>query len=277
MTENVSVEKALKKGSLQLVLMPFIIISAVGGLSGYLNHLNIFKTPETIIAIIGGFVLGWYYWSYAVVNWKIWAFENVRNVHELKRKAIENNLIWQDGSWFEKTERKSEDQKRKLKYLERKFLIEDVYFDDITVSKETKIYFSKPSQIFLLIMGLGFICLVLWLYSTSERFDAYCFIIIPVGLWLIISSVRKLLNKNPQLILNEIGITISNNESFSWFAIKNENIISKQHGKHRSQYLSFYANKQLYEIQIDELGTSFKKIEKLIRVYRVRHQKNNPN
>jgi hypothetical protein len=186
-------------------------------------------------------------------------------------------LIWHDGSWFEKTERKSEDQKRKLKYLERKFLIEDVYFDDITVSKETKIYFSKPSQIFLLIMGLGFICLVLWLYSTSERFDAYCFIIIPVGLWLITSSVRKLLNKNPQLILNEIGITISNNESFSWFAIKNENIISKQHGKHRSQYLSFYVNRQLYEIQIDELGTSFKKIEKLIRVYRVRHQKNNPN
>jgi hypothetical protein len=88
MTENVSVEKALNKGSLQLVLMPIIIIIAVGGLSGYLNHLNIFKTTETIIAIFGGFVLGWYYWSYAVVNWKIWAFENVRNVHELKRKPL---------------------------------------------------------------------------------------------------------------------------------------------------------------------------------------------
>ncbi len=275
--ENVSVEKALNKGSLQLVLIPILIIISVGGLSGYLNHLDIFKTPETIIVIVGGFVLGWYYWSYAVVNWKIWAFENVRNVHELKRKAIENNLIWPDGSWFEKTERKSEEQKRKLKYLERKFLTDDIYFDDITVPKETKIYFSKPSQIFLLLMGLGFFVSGLYFYFRSNDMKVYWIIMIPFGVWFIYTSIKKLIDKNPQLILNETGITISSNETFLWSAIQNENIISKQHGKHRLQYLSFFANRQLFEIQINELGTSFKKIEKLIRVYRVRYQKNNPN
>lgn len=277
MNVNVSVEKALNRGSLQLVLIPILIIIAVGGLSCYLNHLNIFKTTETIISIVAGFALGWLYWSYAVVNWKIWAYENVRNVHELKRKAIENNLIWSDGNWFEKTEIKSEEQKRKLKYLEKKFLIADVYFDDITVPKETKIYFSIPSQIFLLLIGMGLICLVLWLYLTSERLDVYCFIIIPVSFWFIFSSVKKLLNKNPQLILNENGFTVASNETFLWSEIKDENIISKRHGKHRSHYLSYYYNCQLYEIQIDELGISASKLENLIRVYRVRFEKYHAN
>jgi hypothetical protein len=273
MNENISVEKALNRGTLQLAFMPILIIVAVGAFSGYMNHLNIFKTPETILSIIAGFALGWFYWSNAVVNWKIWAYENVRNVHELKRKAIERNLIWSDGSWFEKTERKSQEQRRKLKYLEKKFLIEDVYFDNLAIPKETKIYYSKPSQFFLLIMGLGFNCLVFWLYLTTEKLEGYSYFLVPIGIWLIFSSVKKLLTKNPQLVLNDTGITISNNETFSWFSISNENIISKQHGKHRSQYLSFNSNRQLFEIQIDELGISSKKIEKLIRVYRVRYKK----
>jgi hypothetical protein len=40
--------------------------------------------------------------SYVIVKWQIWAFDNVRNVHELKKRAIQERLIRSNKSIFEK-------------------------------------------------------------------------------------------------------------------------------------------------------------------------------
>jgi hypothetical protein len=49
-----------------------------------------------------------------ITKWRVWAFENVRNVHELKKRAIQEKLISADSSIFEKTEIRTERQEIKV-------------------------------------------------------------------------------------------------------------------------------------------------------------------
>lgn len=121
----------------------------------FLSNQNILDGWIIPVGFLVGFSMGWLVWSYFVVEWKIWAYENVRNVHELQRKAIDEKLIWASGSWFEKTEFKNNKQKQKLKQLNTKFHEKDFFKDDISVPKETIIYYSKITISVLLILFLG--------------------------------------------------------------------------------------------------------------------------
>ena len=60
-----------------------------------------------------------------------------------------NSIVEMD--WFEKTEFKTLQEKTKLKSLEKKFLEKDIYKDDLSVPKQTIIYYSKTSLIFVLL------------------------------------------------------------------------------------------------------------------------------
>ncbi len=121
---QVTVKKAFKRGH-QMVNFPILAIMIIGfGTTVYLSKKGF---NSTLVGILGGstFILMWLWWSLQISRWKVWAFGNVRNVHELKRKAIEQQLIWYDGSWFNKTEIWTSDQKRKWLTIERKFQYED--------------------------------------------------------------------------------------------------------------------------------------------------------
>jgi hypothetical protein len=48
-----------------------------------------------------------------ITKWRLWAFENVRNVHELKERAVQAKLIWPDHSIFEKMEIRSASDKER--------------------------------------------------------------------------------------------------------------------------------------------------------------------
>lgn len=126
MKENVTVEQALSKGRWQLKYLPMIVTFSFicGGI--YLSYIKLLEGWIIPVGFLLGFVSGWLVWSYFVNNWKIWAYENVRNIHELQRKAIEEKLVWEKGSWFEKTEFKNNQQKQKLKQLDKKFLEKDI-------------------------------------------------------------------------------------------------------------------------------------------------------
>ena len=52
--------------------------------------------------------LAWGWWSFAVPRWRLWAYERVGDISELKRRAVAVGLTWPDGHIFEKTEFKSE-------------------------------------------------------------------------------------------------------------------------------------------------------------------------
>jgi hypothetical protein len=90
-----------------------IIISPPIGICFYLCVR--FEYPDWIFvcSIPIGLILCWLYWSIIVTKRRLWAFDNVRNFHELQKKAISKGLIWSDGGFFERTEVRSSDEKAK--------------------------------------------------------------------------------------------------------------------------------------------------------------------
>ena len=130
MYETVSVDEAIARGKRILnypiaIIQLTIILTCIGLMSFY--------NPPNWVLLTGAlstFVIPWIYWSFMITKWRIWAFENVRNVHELKQLAIKEKLIWPDGSVFEKTEIRTSAEKEKLNALQSKFKENDVFIDD---------------------------------------------------------------------------------------------------------------------------------------------------
>lgn len=260
MSKTVTVNEALNRGRLRLVFLPLLIIIGFIGI-GLLFEENQFIGKWIIpLALILGFVFGWIAWSYFVNKWKIWAFENVQNVHELRRKAIEEKLIWKSGSWFEKTEFKSPEQKIKLKSLEKKFLNKDIYTDDNTVPIETKIYYSISTSIinmFIYILSFGFIA-----YYVFENIWIKI-IVIGVGVLFTYNHFKKIIDRKPQLIINSLGIQLQDKKVIPWNKIRNDIVLPN--------YLVFNNT----EIDIEYFDIKNGELENLLHVYRVRFEKNN--
>src|ERR1700744_4111929 len=158
MFETVTVSQAIKKGQRTVTLPSMLIGFGILILSLVLNVSDIISRSLMISGIFVGAFLGWLYWSLTIMKWRLWAFENVRNVHELQRKAIEGQLIQRPGSFWEKTEIRTAADKAKWEALQYKFQKNDVYTEDVTVPDETIVYFSKNmiiGQVVMLLAGLG--------------------------------------------------------------------------------------------------------------------------
>jgi hypothetical protein len=276
MRGNVTVQQAISKGKIKLIVLPMFLIISFFFLGIYIHTLGYLEGWIIGIGAVSGFILGWLAWSYFVVDWKIWAFENVRNVHELKRKAIQNNLIWEDGNWFNKTEIINYEQKQKLKQLEKKFLENDVYYDDISLPKETIINFSKATIAFGIVFGIAAIGFPIYNYIDGDK-NYFYLIFIGLGLFFLIKSVQKITAKEPPIILNAQGIKLPKTDFMEWQNIRGEFLEARRSGKHVHNYLVFYYKNQHQEIQIDDLDTNTEKLEKLLQVYRVRFKKKYPS
>lgn len=258
MDKTVTVNEALKKGRAKLVHLPTMIIVGTISLGLLLFYLEIIPGWSISITFIVGFLSGWLVWSYLVNKWKIWAFENVRNVHELEQKVIEEKLIWQSGSWFEKTEFKSEEQKLKLKLLERKFLEKDIFTDDTTVPEETIIYYSTITLITKLSIYLSSLSAI-----TYYFFESIWMIIISsaIGFYLIYDLTKKLRDKKPQIIINTQGIQLKNKKLVPWNKVRHDSI--------SGNYLVF--NNE--EIDVEDFNIKNHELENALHVYRVRFEK----
>jgi hypothetical protein len=56
-----------------------------------------------------GFVLGWVWWSVMVPRWRLWAYERVGDIAELKRWAVAAGITWPDG-WTSSGRRSSRER-----------------------------------------------------------------------------------------------------------------------------------------------------------------------
>jgi hypothetical protein len=144
MRQEISVNKAINRGHLIVNVPVFISIIGIPALSLYLSNQNLIPKWGIGIGFVLGFVIAWLVWSFMITKWRIWAFENVRNVHELKKRAIQEKLIWNDGNIFEQTEIRTLEDKKELKKLEKKFEKEDVYPTFPIALCEFTIYRSIP-------------------------------------------------------------------------------------------------------------------------------------
>jgi hypothetical protein len=105
MFESVSIDQAIRKGL--LVVNAPVMLLLFGPVTA--AHYLVGKIPIVIAAAVIGFVLAWLWWSVSVPKWRLWAYERVADIPQLKQRAVEAGLTWRDGTLFSRTEIKSTD------------------------------------------------------------------------------------------------------------------------------------------------------------------------
>ena len=71
------------------------------------------------LAFVACWPLAWLTWSLLVPRWRFWAYNRVDNIDELKAQGVAAGLIWREGHFFERTEIRTPDQRRRLRELEQ--------------------------------------------------------------------------------------------------------------------------------------------------------------
>ena len=200
--KNITVDKAITRGKWLCLFWPLIFFAApmAAGvfLMKYYDDNFLFLVAGFIAAIIFSFLI----WGFTSVQWKIWAYTHVRNIHELQRRAVNENLIWKDSSFFNRFEIKSADQRIALKKLEARFDEPDELHDDVNVANSSYFYISKKKMYIKLVAGILVLAFGVYLYfnahTPKEKFIVYAAPV--VATLLIFQAYKGFTNKKPILI-----------------------------------------------------------------------------
>jgi len=278
---QLTVNQAIKKGH-QMVNYPVFAIMIIG--FGITIYFSILKLNSLVIGTFGvsTFVFMWLWWSIQITRWKILAFGNVRNVHELKRKAIEQQLIWNDDSWFNKTEIWSDAQKQEWQNIEKKFQNEDgieSIHDDGIVPQETIVKISGTLKWLYGVMVIGCLILASIEIKDDEIFSALLLSVVAIFCGLLL--LPKVLDTTPQLVLSNEGIKTKEANIVSWSQVKKANVVLQGRGRGVKWFLDLEYHsknsngKKGRYIEISNFNPSPGKIEQLIKIYRQREKNRN--
>lgn len=235
MEKKKSVNAALWRGFLWVNGPVILWITGIPGLTGYLSSRYLpgnVAVYATVAALFLGFAAAWTWWSFLIVVWRRWAFTHVAPQYwpQLKRRAIESNLIWPDGSRYEKTEfRKEADEvffqqvdaavRRQLRQQQSGTLPVD---DDGTVPDELVFYYHRRE----IIVGLFYVVFIIgvgiYFLGKGDYFIG-SLVLLSSLLALDRGSIQKLRDRSPQLTLNDRGITmkITEPEFTAWSDTRN--------------------------------------------------------
>lgn len=271
MNETVSVDEAISKGHKMVNYPVMVIMFGTLGLTLYLGAQELIPNWGLPIGFVLAFVFAWLWWSFMITKWRLWAFDKVRNVHELKKRAIQEKLIWADNSIFEKTEIRNTKDKEKLDSLRNKFKQDDVFHDDLTVENETIIYYSKSKNIFETIIMLC--CLGIGIFLLLETDSSIMGSILAiVGAYFGYKNYKEATNTEPQIIINDKGIKTISTSFYNWRDIENEEVISEGSGKHTHYYLIYDFPGGAEHLLIDDYDTDIKNLNRLLVLYRGRNK-----
>jgi hypothetical protein len=200
-----------------------------------------------------------------------WAFSCVRNVHELKKRLILLGHISENNIFFSYLENSTE---KDIKYwkIRLKFAQEDIFEDDATIPEETVLYYSKKISIVIIMLMIPFfalgILILLFAVDTKEPAAAL------FGIFFLIMAIilgyffgyKKLINREPQLILNDKGIASRKTGFHKWEEIEYVSIFTTIY----EASLLFTGGKiEIHELNIKNNGI---KLSKLLMVYRERNK-----
>ncbi len=268
MNETVSVDKAISRGQ-KTVYLPLIFIFIFVMLVPVYLCLE-YGFPDSLIffAIFAALLSSWLYWNLAIVRWRLWAFRKVRNVHQLQSFAMREKLFWPAGHFINKTVIWTRSQRGEWKQLEHKFLIEDVFKDDLTVPKETAVKYSKVKSVLGIVMETAIIVMVLF-FPQKLPLIFRCFLG-GISALMIIADSLKLINTNIQLLINDKGITTQDGIFYPWEDISGEGAIKESYGKSNRRYLVFSANGSKNKTEITQYNINARKLNNLLYIYRNR-------
>lgn len=224
-----SINEVLKKGQINVNGPTTIILVIVPIISIFLSP-KIFPKEYAgmgiFVGLIAGFVLAWLWWSYKIVKWRIWAFENTKKTdwNRLKQKAVIQKLIWNDGSIFEKTEIRTKEDIRKIKKInleieqiensktEEIFSLSKVK-DDPKVPSKIEYGYKRTETISSVFLPIILIGISLYLISVEEILMG----ILSIGIAIYHTDLNKtqdIWKKEIQLSISDEGIDIKKFKQF---------------------------------------------------------------
>jgi hypothetical protein len=266
--ENVTVDDALRRGRKMVVIpqrvfyiiLPFLALIMLGFAPGHLLEKGL------IMALITFFVPP-LYWCIMVTRWKLWAFDKVRNVHELEDRAIIYGILSKKGGFFEKLEIRTPGQQRKLKMLQDKFNQPDIFVDAPSIPEETSIYYDRKRE--LIIMALFTILfLAVIILGIMSPIHVPCFGVSVVPLFFIIKHYLIFKDRDVQLLLNAEGIQMAGVRFYMWDVVSDIGINS--YGVPPTHYLDYKCPAGAWSIEINNLSTNKNDLLKMISEYRSR-------
>jgi hypothetical protein len=268
--QKISVEKAISKGQLWVNLPVMIVMFGMMIVSSLLISSKIIPLYIGIIMFISAFVFAWLTWSILITKWRIWAFSNVEDLIELHEQAVEAKLIWEQGSFFEKTEIRNTREKAIIEELEIQInkhnRLPKRFKDDVTVPTETQIFFVKTVN-FIQFLFTGMLPLIGGIYFVYDgEFNWFFMIFIGLGGYNSFNELKEIFDKEPQIIINKGFIKINRNEPFRWKDGVQWTL--EQHGS-RSKYwlLEVYSNGKSVSKEIDDLDILPSDLKRLIKIY----------
>lgn len=276
-TYFVSVNEAIRAGRVNLKTIP-TILAACGVVVYFLlffgwrsevrqfHPVLFFLIPASSVI----FALAWR--SFHSAAWKIWALENVQDVHRLYQVALANGMIFERGSWLNKLEFKNADQRRQLASLE-------VRLDQPRQMEQPASFGSAGGREFgysfrsIALQMIGILPVIGVIYFVTGKFQFFplgVFIIILAGIMLF--QWVPLLGKPAPIRFNDTALTIKENPPVAWRNITNIYLKKKQHGKNSITMLVVETNTNSPEITLDIANIDEKddEIEQVLYDYWVR-------
>ena len=274
-----TVEEAITHGR-KTILLPTIIIFVGLPITTYFITVNVYAVLISPMILLLSAVLAGIYRAYAVPRWMVQAFAQVRNVHELRREAVFAMLIpGEENKGLRRFEIWNDQQREEWRQLEQRFNLQDEFIDNPEIPAETRICYSiwkrLLSQIsYLAIIGFALLLLILpaknpasfktiWTYLVSVIFAA-------IGFYLTWRNIRQMINRKPQIIISNDGLTTAIAPFYPWSAITNLYIMPRGTARNRSYYLEYFAGQVHVSLELEALDKSRKNIDRLLRLYRGR-------
>ena len=120
----ITVNQALNHGLWQVKLPSLIVLAlplgtvflaaSMGVLPRNGPDALIWFGPVFLFSLLGS----WLVWSIQIPRWRLWAYPKVESLEDLKEAAVANQLIWPEGSIFQKTELASKSVWEEIRRIE---------------------------------------------------------------------------------------------------------------------------------------------------------------
>ncbi len=268
--EEITVKQALERGRKMLNVPSSVVPKVIIGIMVLLAVLKVvdwqyalFSAPMSLL------LFPLFYRSFMITKWKLWSYEKVRNIHELKAKAVMMGIISEDTGFLEKLFRTAAAESR-LKELEEKFSVPDLFSDQNQVPEETTFLYKVNNLILPVLMIILCVAVSLNCFLKNDKVIASISLI--AASWILIQFIRKRKEKAMYLTLNDKGIGTFNHPFIPWDEISGEKIIRGKVDDPADFYLVFNTPFGEESIGIDNLSVKPAEILDLLKIYRERFE-----
>lgn len=278
---NVTVEQALRKGKWLLTyattLLMFGTMGAVWCGVFFLPNSDTYEwwmgLIYCIVALFVIILVPTVYYHIMLPRWRILAFSNVRNVHELRRKAILARILHEnDNSLSMRLQIMNERQREQLRQLQYKFELPDEFEEDHAILFET-VYTSeknlKSGTLFLLV----FLAVAAFLFFLEE-YGLGIMMLVVAGVMAFLHIMARNRLKGATLTLSNDGITTKGDGLHTWQAIENERVLVISDSDSTAFFLSYNVAGEKIQISLSEYSAPAKEVDHLLRTYRGRYEAN---